>query len=611
MSRIATPPQRQVSSFIALLRQCLSDLEIEQVLAHALLSLDTNGRASLLESLEPGTAQTLGGLLAGQAGMASLTGPSSARMSDNRILQEWEQAWASWHECIDEADLEDGRYVERDHHWNPPWFDSHSLSADLDRIADRMAPLLERVLEGDLDPGFSMLETVAESLEELGDGLPEWFGTIDGEGLVCGSVTTCILRWERLADRRAGNDGEGVPIFATMDRIRRAEAEAGKWALEGGALLEFVLDLPHEEQRQLLEGLWAHADAHHWLPAFQHPHSHWYAVNQALAKRHRPELVLSLCHHCLSADWRLSIPLLDDILQRHAWEEGPAVIQVALQGLLRYRREERQFDPVGELLVDMPSMDRYHRQGEVLLAFLQRWERLAAGAQHAELAAALGLQAHLFQAWTDWTSVVQRLRELESSGHAELAQRFFLLWRQRVTRHSQGSGDLAKSWIPLLADAAWQGIEPAFFRQRLRAWLNGASTNKQAFQAARSALECLTLDLDDGRRLDAAAPRMRSLLAAQRVSEPDLDRSRRDWLGRMGAARLFPTVMAVWARFAALLVPDPASASKSRYDVHADWLAVLHALDRPSYQRLYQLWRRQHRRRRNLWAAIRARGLEG
>ena len=68
-------------------------------------------------------------------------------------------------------------------------------------------------------------------------------------------------------------------------------------------------------------------------------------------------------------------------------------------------------------------------------------------------------------------------------------------------------------------------------------------------------------------------------------------------------------VLEFWKRNAASLVPDPAQTRGSSYTDCAEWLAVVHELDRQAYIRILQDWSQRHRRRRNLWQALKERRL--
>lgn len=64
-----------------------------------------------------------------------------------------------------------------------------------------------------------------------------------------------------------------------------------------------------------------------------------------------------------------------------------------------------------------------------------------------------------------------------------------------------------------------------------------------------------------------------------------------------------------WEKCTAHLVPDPSTASKSDYTVHTRWLNLLREINPTGYQAVVAKWQTEHKRRTNLWKAIRARGL--
>jgi len=80
-------------------------------------------------------------------------------------------------------------------------------------------------------------------------------------------------------------------------------------------------------------------------------------------------------------------------------------------------------------------------------------------------------------------------------------------------------------------------------------------------------------------------------------------------LERLGAHRLLPDVIAAWQRQVASLVPDPGRATGSKYEPCAEWLALARELDPSAAARLLGTWRREHKLKRNLWKALRSRGL--
>lgn len=128
--------------------------------------------------------------------------PRERVVSDDKIMEEWRGLWEEWEEVVSELGLEHGRYVFQVHHWEEPYFATESFSADLDRVAEKMLPLLDRVNKiGEEDE--DVFEGALVEIESGIKGYPDWMGA-DQEGCELGPATTqCVLTWGWLSTSSA------------------------------------------------------------------------------------------------------------------------------------------------------------------------------------------------------------------------------------------------------------------------------------------------------------------------------------------------------------------------------------------------------------------------
>ena len=592
----------------------LSRDERRAVFVGALTALDGPGRDRLLARLEPDTAAAVRRLLEpAPAGRTKSRRGGRSRPSKAKVREQWDEAWDDWTAAISETCFEDGAYVVQDNDWETPYLDTSALADHLESVAARLVELLPRVVADQLDDEPNPVEVFANSAEEAGLGLPEWFGEPDWYGLWGPAATTCLLRWEWLTELQSeGERRDGGP-FAFLDRMRVAEARAERWRMDGAALVDFVLGLDEATQRAMLAGIEQDARGPHWDAVLDSPDSKWFALRRELAARWAPERHLALCRGRIAKDWTLAVPVLEDMVARETYDGAEGVIEEATRSFLS--GGAATWSPAEQLLVDHPA--RRHRGGprEELPRFLAFWATIAARTGRDELAAALRIQERTYEDWERWDPVLATFAEERAAGFGELAERLFADWRRLVTQRSaylirDGGSPTSGSWVPLLVDAARGGAErSAAFTRALRAWLDGAGRDSGAFWLARSWLELLTADLDDGAAVEAASPTLRGCLRAASGGRSELRASRRLWLTRLGAAAVLPDVIALWRRRADLLPPDPRANHESRYDDHAAWLAAVFELNRSAYAKVLVEWRRDHRRRSNLWRAVAARGL--
>jgi len=161
-----------------------------------------------------------------------------------------------------------------------------------------------------------------------------------------------------------------------------------------------------------------------------------------------------------------------------------------------------------------------------------------------------------------------------------------------------------------LVDAAIEGSSGAdAFRKRVDEWLTALKEDGAAFERQWPWLVLLTRDLDVADRLRQEYPLFgQTVVPVDRVPGT-LDTARRRALAEVNAAACLSGILAAWRGQLHRIVPDPAKAGKSNYTEHADWAGALRELNPARFEALIERWRVQHKRRRNLWRDLKARGL--
>jgi len=593
--------QREEEDLLKRLRGTLSDMEIERVLASALLELDEVGRDRLAQRLGEDTGGTLQVLFETPRG-------ERPRVGKAKTQQEWDRAWEAWWECIFESGIEEGRYVRQDEHWEPPYLDTSAVLEDLEGIASKIKPLIARVMEQGLDPDFSFAEMLAQADDEIGSGLPEWL-YVDDSHAFGPEVTSCLLEWECQAARQ-----EGTGPFALLDSIRRLESSLRRTYLDRGPITTWAQELGKRDQKEILAGLQKHSDDPHWAGEMERPHSGWFQIKKALAEQWDPALYAATCRANIAGDWKLALPLLKGLLKRKMFTEARTIIDEAVRALLRLDHGER-WNPCQGLLLQHPELRYYHGQISARAELLRSWQRVAKATGDTDLAAVLDLQAVVTRHWEDWDRTVEAFHKLEQSGvPAATRERLLVDWRLRVADASltlptdEDTASLASRWVHRLIDAAIVGDDGKAFHKAVKTWLSEISESP-AMRDCRPSLSTLTLDLDRASVLKETAPKLHQLLAVYANGRSRLVRSRRRCIERLQGPGLLSDVLAFWKQHALSLIPDPAHAHRSRYYHHAEWMAAMLDLDREVYTGIIDRWSADHRRRRNLWKALREEGL--
>jgi hypothetical protein len=61
-----------------------------------------------------------------------------AQRSHTKLSQIWSELWQEWWALVTEASEEDGRYIQQEASWEPPYFDDYAFAEDLDAVAAKM-----------------------------------------------------------------------------------------------------------------------------------------------------------------------------------------------------------------------------------------------------------------------------------------------------------------------------------------------------------------------------------------------------------------------------------------------------------------------------------------
>ncbi len=576
-----------------------SQEEIRKIFGRSLLALDPAGLERMAAGLETETAAAVRKALKPTRGLKNSKAPSHPTTGKTR--QEWDSAWRDWDACISETADESGKYVFQEHHWEPPYLDKSGFADDLEPIAARIHSLLPHVFERNLAPDFSFAQALLNTAEEIGGNSEDIEDS--GEGLAFGpKVTRCLLEWEW---KRARRDHLGG--FEFLDSICALEHSGEDLYLDHSTIGDFISALEPESQKEMLQGIIGHRQSGHWARALESVQGGWFALYKKLCRKWDPGRFLEICQKGVLQDWRLALPVIDDLMARKAFQDAVALADQAVGSMLRMT-EGKAWDPRKGLILTESSFPYDGEKDRAIPGLLKRWNKAARAVGDNETACALELQLAILRDWTGGDAVLQALHRVPP-GFDAIGERIYEDWRSLIAIWSVEAAmdeftESEHGWIHGLVDATRAGTKgPAMFRRDLLRWMNDTGKTRKSLRRGFKSLAVLTLDLDSGSELKKASPALQRLL----LREPEGDRRvttlRRTWLKRLRAGELLPEVIQFWKRNAARLVPDPEHSAGDYRDC-AEWLAVLRDFDPLACKKIVEQWKVTHGRRKNLWKTL-------
>ncbi|MBH8572284.1 hypothetical protein I8752_04380 [Nostocaceae cyanobacterium CENA369] len=150
----------------------------------------------------------------------------------------------------------------------------------------------------------------------------------------------------------------------------------------------------------------------------------------------------------------------------------------------------------------------------------------------------------------------------------------------------------------------------AWFRQQIIEWLENLPGDPVQLGREYNVIHLLTGDLIQIKyQGQFPLPKFHEVvIQPNQLSTPDAV-SRRKYLQEYAPPDLWERVMAYWRANLHKFVPLPEASKSSDYTKNAQWMSALKELAPENYQSLLSQWKVQHKRRPNLWKAMKELGL--
>jgi hypothetical protein len=551
-------------------------------------TVDVKTRDDILRKLDKDIAGTAAHILSGQADT------SEPFCSDKKRQSDWDDLWGQWGQIASEVGDEEGRYVQQDHHWEAPYFCYDEFASDLDQVVRKMRPLMAAIVD-DRDVFIKGLEEVDKEAADL----PDWMDA--GEmGEVFGPVTTqCWLKWEYQHTQLAGEE-----IGTLFVRILEASDDFQVFSPDWDEVLTFFLGLAKKERQSLYEYLQAARNTS-LKQHFENKRSVGFNLYHALAEEFDRESYLSQCEALIGRHWAEGLPLLQQLVKDRNYQDAQLLLDKMLVAYLKYY-QTKTWTPESSLFV---SLHPWNLPEPDTKRLLQSWLKIARGLKQDQRIAALKIQLQTVKTPWHWDSVVQCFYQNAPSLAFDT---FNILFNQWIQHNARGVTQTPPDdhWIGWLLQA---GVDPkkgkTWFRRQLTVWLERVHEDRKTFLQQRDFLLLLTKDLKVKSQYGQRYPAFCSMVSRE-VTARENEKSRREWLKRMDAEKSLTRLIRCWQKHAEALLPDPQT-SDSTYQEVADWMVVLKELNPRACHAVIQQWKVDHARRRNLWAALEACGLDG
>ncbi len=584
----------------------LTHEEVVQLLDVCFAAMSPEGQAEVLQHLEPDTRRTVGQILAPLPSEGDRQAPQDTPVSMAKLAQTWSDAWQSWNRVIDDAAQEDGPYMEQEHDWEPPYFNTIAFVEDLEPVAEIMRPLVQMAFEDAWSPAVEFAAAMHEAEIEIADAMPPWVEIHDGFYLE-GHMTTCLLMGEWWLAV-----GEGQDAFGFAQRIREWETQFKYVHLQDDAFLAFFMQLSEADQRLVFEGLSAHHQTSLWQASLDNSHAAWHRLYLHGIEQYAPERYLYTLRPTIPQQWQNGLPIIEDLVAKQDYTESLAVIEECLASMLRFALRGQVWHPEKTLLFPLISD---WRPGDRSLdhhkTLLDHYRQTAHGLGQADRANALDLQLKTFDHIYDWQIMFDAFNTIALPKKAQ--QALLQSWREHIVFQAEpDSWSLEREkgsdtwWLHWLIDSVLDPRKgPAWFQNQLAAWLSRLAGKGKTSTADFVFLRLLSKDVTEMQGIKKHPyPKFYKTVIDPKYLGASDDKSRQYYLKQYASDDVGEQVMTYWQAHMQDWVPRPENAHQSDYTYHAEWMVALRELAPSTCDALLARWRVDHKRRRNLWKAL-------
>lgn len=512
-------------------------------------------------------------------------------ISDKKFIEKWKDLWREWYDVVSEVGDEDGKYIIQEHHWEDPYFDSSAICSGLDSVVEKMLPFLKKIHELGIE-NDSLFDDAFIEIEENIDSYPEWIYTDDCESSIGNAGTMCILKWKLLHSNSC---------IDFIKKIIKFEEDITKIGLDCDTFLKLFTSLPEKKRKTIYEYIKSNRDEPEWKMRLKSTYSKWHKIYSKFSKEFDSDVYIENCREFLSEKWQYGIPIIKDLLKKGDKEEAEKFYEKTISSYIKSRNQENW--QAEKLLIVNEMMYGYDPPEQKIVGLLEEWINITKQLGMENKTRALKIQLITYKDPFNWNEI---LKIIDQTGHSPI-ENLIEQWHDFTVHRMIGSSfnkiKINESWIKWLMEDCLDKPNPKFLL-RTKDWLTSVNKYPELFNDKRKEIYILTNDLIELRGLKKQYFHLLNAIKYNENYNNEGIKSRQEWLKKKDGMKLLALLMNCWKNNIRRLVPDPGNSKGSYYESHALWLAAVKEINIKTFQKILVKWEKEHKRRKNLWEAI-------
>ena len=587
------------------LLKALTQLEISQLINALLGVLSSELKEQAISQLPADTQQTVRQILDPSPPLSATKATAVATVSLAKQAEIWAGLWREWDMIVSEAAEEEGKYIVREADWEQPYFDTTTFIEDLESVANKMQPLIQIAFEYEFSPEPDFVTALLDAETDVASGIPDWMEIMDGLYLEQ-HLTDCALQGEWLNIRHQGQDA-----FQFAECIREYEQQFQEIQLNSGTVFAFLIHFSEPDRQIILAGLTANKEAAIWKSILADIHSCWQQFYLHSIEQYAPDRYLKELRTTIYQQWQNGLPIIEELLNQQNYPESLVAIEETFSSLLKPTRSDISWIPETSMLVAIHGL-YYDGNSANINTLLRYYQQTAQGLNQIERANALEIQQIGIDRWFNWSRMFAAFIEVPVSEVTR--QALFTSWQDYVVRQTKSYSwqKIVDSWwlcwLIESVDDRQKGVN--WFQAQITQWLDNLPGDKAQLGENYDRLRLLTKDLTDiYYQGQSGYPQFDRMVIRPQEFSTQSDESRREYLKASAPDGLFDLVMNYWKVNLHQFVPKPELVQNGEYTKHAQWMVALKEVSPQDYETLLAQWKVAHKRRINLWKAMKQMGV--
>jgi hypothetical protein len=581
------------------LLKALTQLEIAQLINALLGVLSPELQEQVISQLPTDTQQTVRQILDPSQPQVSTQFADPETVSLAKQAEVWAGLWQEWDTVVCEASEEEGKYIVREADWEEPYFDTTTFIEDLEIVANKMQPLIQIAFEHKFSPKPDFVTALLDAETDVASGIPDWMEITDGLYLEQ-HLTRCVLTGEWLNIQEQGEDA-----FQFTECIREYEQQFQEVQLDSDTVFGFLINLPEPDRQIILAGLTANKETDLWRSVLADIYSCWQQFYLHLIEQYAPDRYLKELRKTIPQQWQNGLPIIEELLNDRDYPESLVAIEETLSSLLKPNRSDGSWTPETSMLVAIPGL-YYDGNLENINTLLRCYQQTAQGLNQIERANALEIQQIGIDRWFNWSRMFAAFVEVPR-------QALFTSWRDYVVSRTKSySWKKVDSWwlcwLIESVDDRQKGV--SWFQAQITQWLDNLPGDRSQLGENYDRLRLLTKDLTEiYHQGQSGYAQFDRVVIRPKEFSTQSDESRREYLKASVPNNFFDLVMNYWKVNLHKFMPKPESVQNGEYTTHAQWMVALKELSPQDFETLLAQWKVAHKRRINLWKAMKEMGV--